>query len=71
MLFVGIPFLILPIWFAWVALDRAGLPGALSLLTFVPFGIVIVLGILAFAKWPNIPRPARPQWLRQAFDLSR
>jgi thiol:disulfide interchange protein len=56
LLLVGVPLLILPIWFAWVALDRAGLSGALSLLILVPFGIVIVLGILAFAKWPNLPQ---------------
>jgi hypothetical protein len=49
-------FVILPVWFAWVALTRAGLAGPLALLLLVPFGILIVFGVLAFAEWPNLPR---------------
>lgn len=52
------PLYILPIWFGWVALNRAGLAGPLALLTLVPFGLIIVLGILAFAEWPKLPRKA-------------
>lgn len=49
-------FVILPVWFAWVALTRAGLAGPLALLLLVPFGALIVYGVLAFAEWPNLPR---------------
>lgn len=43
---------ILPIWFSWVALNRAGLAGPLALLWLIPFGGVLALGILAFSRWP-------------------
>jgi hypothetical protein len=57
-LLILVPFFaILPVWFAWVALTRAGLAGPLALLLLVPFGIVIVFGVLAFAEWPSLPRP--------------
>ncbi len=45
-----------PIWFTWRALDRAGLAGPLALIGLIPFGIFVVLGILAFAEWPNLQR---------------
>ncbi|MGC8485773.1 MAG: hypothetical protein ACP5O6_09100 [Candidatus Baltobacteraceae bacterium] len=45
---------ILPIWFLWRALDRAGLAGPLALISLIPFGLFVVLGILAFAEWPNL-----------------
>ena len=45
---------VLPIWFTWRALDRAGLAGPLALIGVIPFGILVVLGILAFAEWPNL-----------------
>ena len=56
LLLVFVPFVILPIWFSWIAFDRAGLPGPLALLNLIPFGLIIVLGIFAFAEWPNLPR---------------
>lgn len=56
LLLVFVPFVVLPIWFTWKALDRAGLGGSLALLWLVPFGAPIVLGVLAFANWPNLPR---------------
>jgi hypothetical protein len=55
-IFILVPFCFLPVWFAWVALSRAGLAGPLALLLLVPFGILIVFGVLAFAEWPNLPR---------------
>ena len=45
---------ILPIWFTWRALDRAGLAGPLALIGVIPLGVFVVLGILAFAEWPNL-----------------
>jgi len=56
LLFVVIPFAILPIRFSWIAFYRAGLPAPLAVLNLIPFGIVIVLAILAFAERPNLPR---------------
>ena len=52
--------LIVPMWRIF---DRAGLNPYLSLILFVPFfGLVIVLLILAFTRWPNteagLPLPA-------------
>jgi hypothetical protein len=48
---------VLPIWFMWRALDRAGLSGPLALLGIVPLGLFVVMGVLAFARWPNLPEP--------------
>jgi len=45
---------VVPIWFTWRALDRAGLAGPLALVSLIPFGLFVVLGILAFAEWPNL-----------------
>jgi hypothetical protein len=56
LLIVFVPFYVLPLWFGWVALNRAGLAGPIALLALVPFGLAVVLGILAFAEWPNLPR---------------
>ncbi len=47
---------VVPIWFTWRALDRAGLAGPLALIGLIPLGIFVVLGILAFAEWPNLQR---------------
>ena len=49
-------------WLLWRTLDRVGLVGAMALLTFVPLGFFIVMAILAFSPWPNVPdvRPPRP-----------
>ena len=45
---------VLPVWFLWRAFDRAGLPGAIALIGFLPGGIVLGIGILAFADWPKL-----------------
>jgi hypothetical protein len=45
---------LLPMWFLWRAFKRAGLPAPIALLTLVPGGIFIALGILAFAEWPAL-----------------
>jgi hypothetical protein len=54
-------FAVLPIWFLWRALDRAGLVGAMALLSLIPFGIFVVMGVLAFAPWPNLPEKQDPR----------
>ena len=58
--FLAVVLIVLPIWFLWRALDRAGLPGEISLLHLLPLGFVVVLGILAFMDWPSSARPAEP-----------
>ena len=37
----------------WRVFSKAGYSGALGLLMLVPFGIVIMLCILAFSQWPS------------------
>lgn len=49
-------FVVLPIWFLWVAMNRAGQGGAWALLSLIPFGFIIVLGIHAFSEWPALKR---------------
>jgi hypothetical protein len=39
----------------WKICTKAGLSGALSLLVIVPFGILIVLYIVAFSQWKIMP----------------
>jgi hypothetical protein len=39
----------------WRICKRAGLKPALSLLTLIPGGIVLLLWIIAFVKWPASP----------------
>ncbi len=42
----------------WIALKKAGLPAALSLIAIVPtLGLIIVLFILAFSTWKVVPSP--------------
>lgn len=38
----------------WRICKRAGLKPALSLLTLIPGGIVVLLWVIAFAKWPAL-----------------
>lgn len=51
-------FVLYPLWRIFA---RAGLPGPLSLLIFLPLGQVIVGLILAFARWPNTAPPEARQ----------
>jgi hypothetical protein len=55
--FLSVTLIVLPIWFLWRALDRAGLPGEISLLHLLPLGIVVALGVLAFMDWPSLAPP--------------
>ncbi len=55
-LFAVLLFFFLPVWFLWVALNKAGLAGPLALLCFVPLGFILVLGILAFSQWPALEK---------------
>lgn len=44
--------LVIPLWRVF---GRTGLHPALSLLVFIPvLGFLIVLGVLAFSRWPNV-----------------
>ena len=38
----------------WRVFKKAGYSGALGLLMFVPFGVLIMLCILAFSQWPSL-----------------
>jgi hypothetical protein len=60
-LMFGLVFAVIPIWFLWVALNRAGLAGPLALLCLVPLGFLIPLGMLAFAEWPALHKQSTPQ----------
>jgi hypothetical protein len=40
---LGVAIVILPIWFMWRALDKAGLLGPLALLGIVPLGLFVVM----------------------------
>lgn len=42
------------VWPLWTICTKAGLPPALSLLTLLPFGIVIVLFVVALSDWPSL-----------------
>ncbi len=44
----------------WVSMKKAGMNPALSLICFIPFiGILVVLFVFAFAKWPAAREEAR------------
>lgn len=52
---VGVALIIVPLW---IALKKAGLAPALSLIALIPtFGVIVVLFILAFARWKVVPAP--------------
>ena len=63
---------VLRIWGSWIIFTKAGYNGWLTLLNFVPFGDLIMIGILAFGRWPMedrlaalqghspMPRPSAP-----------
>lgn len=53
--FVGLLFVVLPVWFGWRTVSKAGMPGAWALLVLVPLLNLIMLWIFAFAKWPRYP----------------
>ena len=44
----------------WRILTKAGLPGPLGLLAIIPLGAVVLLCILAFARWNVVP--VQPQY---------
>lgn len=43
---------LLTVWPAWRVLRKAGFRPFLSIVAVVPFGVVLVLLYLAFARWP-------------------
>ncbi len=49
------------VWPLWRIFRRVGLTPALSLLVFVPvIGLLVVVTVLALARWPLIARQPRP-----------
>ncbi|MDB5346380.1 MAG: hypothetical protein JWP89_4757 [Schlesneria sp.] len=42
------------VWPLWRICTKAGLPPVLSLLSLLPFGIVIVLFVVALSDWPSL-----------------
>ncbi|HEY3991120.1 MAG TPA: hypothetical protein VGM02_17605 [Acidobacteriaceae bacterium] len=52
--FVGLAIIIIPLW---QICKKAGFSPWLSLLIIVPFGVLILLYILAFAQWKVAPLP--------------
>ena len=54
-LFLILPLLVLPVVLFWLILGKAGLPKPLALLALLAgFGQVVLLFILAFARWPAV-----------------
>ena len=45
-------------WPAWLIAKRAGLPGWLGLIIFVPFVSVLAMWAFALLRWPINRRPA-------------
>jgi hypothetical protein len=46
------------VWPFWRICDRAGHPGILALLVFIPVVNLIFLYWLAFSDWPSLRKPA-------------
>jgi membrane protein DedA with SNARE-associated domain len=42
---------------AWKIAKKAGFPGALSLLMFIPLVNIALLWVFAFVRWPNLREP--------------
>ena len=55
---VGLAIVIVPFWFIC---KKAGFSPWLSLLNIVPFGMLILIYVLAFADWKVVPAPV-PAW---------
>lgn len=61
-LFIFVPFLILPVVLFWLILGRAGLPEPLALIALFPgFGELALLFVLAFARWPAVEGDERAE----------
>lgn len=57
MMIIGLAIIIIPFWFIC---KKAGFSPWLSLLNIVPFGMFILIYVLAFAEWKVAP--AAPAW---------
>jgi hypothetical protein len=51
-LLFAVPIFLFKIFLWWRVFSKAGYSGAFSLLILAPFGIIIMLCILAFSEWP-------------------
>ncbi len=59
----GLALVLFFIFLYWRILTKAGLPGALSLLSLIPgIGWIIVLCILAFSQWRVVPIAPTPYY---------
>jgi hypothetical protein len=58
LIFVIAAVFVLPFWRIFA---KAGFPGALSLLFFVPIVNIFLLFFLAFAEWPALQDKANPK----------
>ena len=47
--------LVLPVWFFAKAVKKAGYSSWWALLGFVPIVNLVMLWVLAYAKWPSLP----------------
>jgi ABC-type proline/glycine betaine transport system permease subunit len=50
---VGVFIVIVPLW---QTARKAGLNGAISLLSFIPLGALLALYIIAFSQWKSTPQ---------------
>lgn len=41
------------IWPSWRICVKTGLPGALGIFAFIPFGLIVLLFVWAFMDWPG------------------
>jgi hypothetical protein len=46
----------LPVWPCWRICTKAGLPGALGLVSLIPAGLLVLLFVCALADWPALRR---------------
>jgi hypothetical protein len=46
----------LPVWPCWRICTKAGLPGALGLVSLIPAGLFVLLFVWALVDWPAVRR---------------
>ena len=53
-------FAALIVWPFWRVCEKAGYPGIMALLVFVPIVNIILLYWFAFANWPSLSKESQP-----------
>jgi ABC-type transport system involved in cytochrome c biogenesis permease subunit len=56
---IGVAIVVIPTWFLC---KKAGFTPWLSLICVIPFGVLILLYVLAFAEWPSQRPPIQANW---------